>query len=123
MAGEINVLKEDIGITNAMPQYNRAVEMLDLPGFKGTQSAFNPYVVFSLHSVGETDIGGYNYTMHYDMLPTGFKVEDNISGPGEANVAEVGLPSTTDAIGVIPFAENANSTIRSVATVRTIPTI
>ena len=74
MAGEINVLKEDIGITNAMPQYNRAVEMLDLPGFKGTQSAFNPYVVFSLHSVGETDIGGYNYTMHYDMLPTGFKI-------------------------------------------------
>lgn len=58
----------EIASTN-LTKYDKAIEMMDLPGFEGTQSIFNPYVVFTLFDVQVNNGGkqGYNYTMHYDM--------------------------------------------------------
>lgn len=48
-----------------------AVDVLEMPGFAGTQSLFNPYVIFSLHEVGGSASSKYSYTQHYDMMPGG----------------------------------------------------
>lgn len=70
---EINVLSE---VGKSLMPYDKSVEILDLPGYAGTQSMFNPYVVFSLYDVGQTEgtdaaCGKYKYTSHFDMLPSG----------------------------------------------------
>lgn len=72
---EIDVLSR---MGQQIQQYTQSVEVLDLPNYAGTQSIFNPYVIFSLYEVGNASGGKYDYTLHYDMLATG-KQGSNLS--------------------------------------------
>ncbi len=56
--------------------YEKSIEALDLPDFSGTQSMFNPYVIFALYDIGQNSAGEYQYTYHYDMYST-VKAQDN----------------------------------------------
>ena len=68
---QINVVDGMSEIAGNLTKYDKSIEALDLPNFQGTQSIFNPYVVFSLYDKGEGVNGKYDYTLHYDMLPNG----------------------------------------------------
>jgi hypothetical protein len=103
MSIQIDALSE---VGKQLQKYDKSVEVLDLPNFTGTQSMFNPYVVFSLHDIGESAQAGgggkYNYTLHYDMLVKGSQPGHDIS----LDVPAMPAPNPSDPIpGFIPMSD------------------
>ena len=97
MSNQINVLDYD-----PMQKYDKSIEVLDLPGFQGTQSVFNPYVIFSLHSINNGAGGKYDYTKHYDGWRPG-EDENLIDIPDQQSMAPGAFsrPSTSSKLSVL----------------------
>jgi hypothetical protein len=113
MATSINVISGDDNVAyipkiTRLPIYSESVEVMELPNFEGTRSMFNPYVIFSLHDVGSTGTGKYNYTKHYDMLPNGMS-QDNGTGMTLLGDVSGGAVSINPFTSVMTSAQSAYS--------------